>query len=360
MHRPVGVSVAAIFLGLFSIVSFFLTIIVMQVIARSHPSTNAIAAAVVVPSVAATIYMGCITIGLFRGKNWARLGGIVLGIVVSLVAVWLLLTITASFGILQLRPHTATLHPALLIAGLSCVATAIFGIWLAIYLNTTQVRAGFQPSVVFAPDTIAYPAPPFAMDSLVGASILPSVDAPAHGYTRISLPAPAGNATSLARILVLTFCVIGTLTCVYLLAHPFSGKPSFYLGILMQGRSANAFHIFVGITLIALNTGVFLRYIPAYYGLLITQISNIVSLSLMIFPAYRAKSVVHTTAALTHAIDTHAVALAQAIRVAYIVFSVLFSILFVWALWRDLSNIRQSKQPAVLDSPPITESEPRL
>ena len=79
--------------------------------------------------------------------------------------------------------------------------------------------------VVYAPDTMAYP--PLAMNSLAGASILPSVDAPAHGYTRISLPAPleTGNTTSLAHILVLILCVIGTLTCVYLLAHAFSGNP---------------------------------------------------------------------------------------------------------------------------------------
>jgi hypothetical protein len=60
MHRPIGVNLAAIFLGLFAFVSFLLTIVLMQVIARSalgnQQSTHAIAAAVVAPMAAVTIY----------------------------------------------------------------------------------------------------------------------------------------------------------------------------------------------------------------------------------------------------------------------------------------------------------------
>ena len=53
--------------------------------------------------------------------------------------------------------------------------------------------------------------------------------APARANTRISpqVPRPDGGATSMARIIVLFFRVIGTVTCIFLLTHPFSGKSYF-------------------------------------------------------------------------------------------------------------------------------------
>jgi hypothetical protein len=82
--------------------------------------------------------------------------------------------------------------------------------------------------------------------------------------------------------------------------------------------------------------------------MLILQMTNIASLSLMLLPGYRARSVVHT------AYTTHHIALspfAHALWITSFVVAVTASTIFVWALWRELANIRKtlSASASVLD-----------
>ena len=74
------------------------------------------------------------------------------------------------------------------------------------------------------------------------------------------------------------------------------------------------------------------------------QITNIASLSLMIFPAYRARSVIRSTQSANHIAQTlspHTLALAHFLRIGSFVLAITVSIVFVWALWRDLTSIRR-------------------
>lgn len=307
---------SAVFLALIALLGLFLTIVLVQVAGRAnikHPqSTHLIAAVLIVPFAVATLYTICILVGLLRRRNWARLGGVVLGVGLALFAVLLLLMTTALFVIPKLQ-HKATLRPSLLVAELSYLIATALGIWLAIYLNTRSVKHVFQTP-----------------DSSSGASTC--------------FPAGAGQGPSLARIVVLILCIIGTVTCIYLLTHAYSGKPYFYLGILMQGKTANNFRVCVGTVIIALNIGIFLRNISAYYATLLIQISNIASLLLLFVPAYRARSM---EAFVAHASSANSTALAHNIRLASMGLSCVASVLFVWALWTDLAHIRRlhSDQP---------------
>jgi hypothetical protein len=340
MQRPIGVSLSAVFLGLAALLIFLLTIVLAQVSTQfgNRQSTHLIAAVLIIPFAAATIYTICILIGLLRSKNWARLGGIVLGIGLALFAALLLLLTTALFLVPQLQ-HKATLRPGVLIAELFYVLIGVFGIWLAIYLNTAPAKEHFIARNIYVPDTISYPAPPFAMNALAGATRSPSLDVPAHGYTRISsqeLP-QSRHDTSLARIVVLILCVISVAGSIYMLTHAFSGKAYFYLGFVMHGKFAGIFRVCAGSTILILSLGVIRRYVPAYYGLLLVQLSNITSVFLMFVRDFRRHSL---------ATSANGTALAHNFRLASIAVSLLIGIVFAWALWCDLREMRESEKPA--------------
>lgn len=91
MRRPLGVSLSAVFLAVVAVFGFFMTIVFVQVASRANikspPSTHVLAAAPIVACGATTIYAICVFAGLLRGRDWARLSGIVFGAVLIIFAI---------------------------------------------------------------------------------------------------------------------------------------------------------------------------------------------------------------------------------------------------------------------------------
>lgn len=146
MRRPLGVSLSAVFLAVAAVLGFFMTIVFVQVASRANikspPSTHVLAAAPIVACGATTIYAICVFAGLLRGRNWARLGGIVFGAVLIIFAI-LLLFITNTIFVMPQLERTATLNPGTLVAVLSYLVMAGIGVWLTIYLNIGSVKRVF-------------------------------------------------------------------------------------------------------------------------------------------------------------------------------------------------------------------------
>lgn len=249
MHRPAGVTVAGVLLMLIAAVDILTTIVIIQVVAKQHAAAHAEQSATVFTgtlvalSALATVYTWCVAAGLFRSRNWARIGGIVLGILMTSFGVLVLLTaMILSFGPAT-HPQTASARFGWATGATISFLLAAVGIWLAIYLNSKVAKESFL-TFIYAPDTIACPAPLFSLETLSGTTKPPFFDAPAHGDARIPLQTVlTSGGPSLPRIFVLLFSILSIISSTFMLWHALSEKPVFYLGFLMQGQAANIFRI---------------------------------------------------------------------------------------------------------------------
>ena len=107
MKKPTGVIIAAVLLVLLAIVGTLSTIAVAWVgVIMPHPATNGPQPQIVAVILFAffalpTIFTWCVGLGLFRGKNWARIGGVVLGCLIALSSAFFALTTVAMMMIMM-------------------------------------------------------------------------------------------------------------------------------------------------------------------------------------------------------------------------------------------------------------------
>jgi hypothetical protein len=229
-------------------------------------------------------------------------------------------------------------------AGLVYFLIAVFGIWLIVYFNLRSVRQAFSGDTVYMPDSVAYPAPPFALDNLAGASAQPTAVAPVHGYASVPLQQqqrPGTAAASFARVLVLFFSVlicIGAMSDFVLAALR---RPFVYLGLNLHAPAATIALVIFAAFRVAIALGLFRRFPPAYYAAIVLHLCNMISAAMRLahFPRSSGKLAV---AAATRVPSPQSAALLQGIRISFTVFYALFGLLALWALLSEIAAIRRS------------------
>ena len=151
-RRPVGVTIAAILLGLLACVVFLLASFMLAAVVHRSPTVHFSATAtamkvstMVMLFVASSLAM-FVVVGLFRMRRWARFGILIFG---ALMAVW--------YGVLAIRVGAASVsHPTLSVDSSPSAMTqfalalierhllmTLIGVWWLVYFNLPRVRQVF-------------------------------------------------------------------------------------------------------------------------------------------------------------------------------------------------------------------------
>jgi hypothetical protein len=356
-----GVIVAAILLSLFALVGT--SIVILLIAAGGHtpalatPSGQIIQGVLVSILAVPTLLAWAVVVGLFRGRNWARIGGIVLGVMLTFFGVSTCLALIAMLLVPAMQARLSYGQQALAGAGLVYFLIAVFGVWLIVYFNLRSVRQAFSGASVYMPDSVAYPAPPFALQNLAGAASQPSAVAPVHGYASVPLQQqqrPGTAATSFARVLVLFFTVlicIGAMSDFVLAALR---RPFVYLGLTLHPPTATIALVLFAAIRVAIALGLFRRFAPAYYAAIVLHLCNMTS-SAMRLAHFPRSSGGHVVAATTHIPSPQtpqSAALVQGMRISFTVFYALFGLLALWALLSEIAAMRRVARGTGIPSDP--------
>jgi hypothetical protein len=232
-------------------------------------------------------------------------------------------------------------------AGLVYFLIAVSGVWLIVYFNLRSVRQVFIGSTVYLPDSLAYPAPPFALNNLAGASAQPTATAPVHGYASVPLQEQqrAGTAAiTFARVVVLFFAVLACVGAILDLVLAALRKPSvYYLGRTLHPPTATiALVIFAGLH-VAIALGLFRRFEPAYYAAIVLHLCNMTSWAMQLahFPRSSGKRVVAATHVPSLQLP-HSAAFFQGMRISFIVLYAVFGLLALWAFLSEIAVMRRA------------------
>jgi hypothetical protein len=348
MQKPGGVTVAAILLTFLTLVGALSTVgaavaiaVMPHAGAASQPSTLIVETVLAALFGIPTIFAACVAVGLFRGRNWARIGGVVLGCLIALSAVFFLFCMMAMMLIPQTRMQFANARIGLILADMFYLALAAFGVWLAIYLNLQRVKQAFRPNIVYVPATEAYTS------SAAHNSAAAHIAVPSHSMSQ------ASRGAGVPRIVVLTMAILILVGSLSLFGMAAAGMPVFYLGIKLQGHAAALTYIVFAVLNIGIAIGLLRRFVPAYYAALAMQVLGIASSLALLSPSIRARTIEAGTAmadritpqqppqiqaqmqGMMHSVQNGAVLLNAILLPLVLAF-------FIWALWRDLANIRAS------------------
>jgi hypothetical protein len=358
MKKPTGVIIAAVLLVLLAIVGTLSTIAVAWVgVIMPHPATNGPQPQIVAVILFAffalpTIFTWCVGLGLFRGKNWARIGGVVLGCLIALSSAFFALTTVAMMMVPQFRSQFGNARFGLIIGVLFYLLLAAFGVWLAIYLSLRSVRQTFRSNLVYVPNTAAYSSPA-SFDS--AATSLPTPP-PAPAYIAVpSLAMPeTGKGIALPRIVVLVFVMLSLLGSLSLLGMAVAGMPLFYLGVNLQGHAAALALVILAAINIVIAIGLFRRFPPAYYAALAMQLLGIVSSLALLSPSFRARTIQAGMGLATRITPVQPPQMQPAqmqsmmhsiqngVLILNAILMPLVLAFFIWAILRDLASIRNN------------------
>jgi hypothetical protein len=358
MKKPTGVIIAAVLLillaiiGTLSTISVALVSAIMPHLAVTGRQSRIVAVILFAFFALPTIFTWCVGLGLFRGKNWARISGIVLGSLIALSSAFFALTTVAMMMVPQFRSQFGNARFGLIIGVVFDLLLAAFGVWLAIYLSLRAVRQTFRPNLVYVPNTAAY-ASPVSFDS--AATSLPTPP-PAPAYIAVpSLATPeTGKGIPLPRIAVLVFVMLSLLGSLSLFGMAAAGMPLFYLGVNLQGHAAALALVTLAAINIVVAIGLFRRFPPAYYAALAMQLLGIVSSLALLSPSFRARTIQASVAFAMHMTPVqppqmqpaqmqsmmHSIQNGALILNAILVPLVLA--FFIWAILRDLASIRNN------------------
>jgi len=356
MKKPTGVIVAAVFLILLAIIGTLFAVI-FAVVGAITPHLAVTAHQSLIISIFLTAFFAlpafftwCVAVGLIRGKNWARIGGVVLGLLIALCSALFGLGTAAAMMAPQFQSQFGNARFALIIGVVFYLLLAAFGAWLAIYLNLRSVRQSFRPSIVYVPDAVAYSSPS-ALD--------PSATSrPPASPAYIAVPSPATPETSkgiaLPRIVVVVLAVLSLFGSLSLLGMAAAGMPLFYLGVSLQGHAAALAMVVVAAINIVIAIGLFRRFPPAYYAALAMQLLGIVSSLALLSPSFRARAMQAGMAFAARMIPVQPVQM-QPVQMQSMMHSIQNGVLllnailmplvlafFIWALLRDLASIRNN------------------
>jgi hypothetical protein len=248
-------------------------------------------------------------------------------------------------------------------AGLVYFLIAVFGIWLIVYFNLRSVRQVFIGSTVYMPDSVAYPAPPFALNNLAGASAQPTATAPVHGYASVPLQErqrPGTAATSFARVVVLFFAILTCVGAILDLVLAARRKPFVYLGLTLHSPTANIALVIFASLHVAIALGLFRRFAPAYYAAIALHLCNMTSwvMRLAHFPRSSGKRVVAATHVPSLQLP-HSAAFFQGMRISFIVFYAVFGLLALWALLSEIAAMRRAAHAITRLDDSASSSQPQ-
>jgi hypothetical protein len=341
MNKPVGVIVTGVlliflaFLGTTSTIIMFIGFALFRQV--SAPARAIVIAETVLFVLMAipTAFTWLVAIGLFRNKNWARIGAIVLGAFSALAGVFSGVSILLALQSRLFRAQFAHQHFALFVGEIFWLLIAIFGVWLIIYFNLESVRKSFRP--VGGP---AYPSVP-ALDAQIAQATYPQGSVPSLS--------PAGSGLRVSRIVVLVFAGLNLVGSLFMLVMACLGMPLVFPGLILEGHKASlALVIFAAINLV-IAIGLWRRFQPAYYFALAMQLLGIVYSLSLLNPSFRARAIassVEITARLSPQQPAQISAMMLSFQGGFIIVNgIVMSLLMafiVWALLRDLADVRNA------------------
>lgn len=331
MKKPAGVIVAAVLLVLLAFIGAVSTIMLGVIFPMTpHPGLNTHAAAVVEAILVAcfavpTLFTGCIAVGLFRGKNWARIGGTVLGVLLALGGAFFALSSAVFMQMPRFQAQVHTTRFAFILNIVFALLAAAFGLWMVIYLNLAPVRRAFRPDTQYVPATGTYPPPAFDLQS----------------------PQPAAAGLKVSRIVILVLAALSGLGSLVLLVMAAAGLPLLYPGLELQGHAAAlAMIVFAAINLVV-AIGLYRRFRPAYYAAIALQLLSALFGLLMLLPSYRERWIAASmamSARISAPPPPQMATMMHNLQSGVLTFNALLvpciAAFFIWALLRDLKDTR--------------------
>jgi hypothetical protein len=360
-HRPLGLKVSAILLVVFALLWIVTTIPFVTILAPyAYARIRNLHALIVVQCVTEfcvttiAILMGFAALGLARNKNSGRLAAMLTGSLIAVTGVLLTLTLTAA----ELASNHYLLAPPVRIgiafASIFFVLIATFGVWLLVYLNLPTAKTWFHGSTYYIPSTVTNPPQPIA-DA--------KADAVTHGYLPVSTRAPALDVSPrIARSLVCILAILSLAGSIVMLMYARSALPVTYLGLSLQGRAAVTFWSTYAFMAIAMAIGLICRVQFLYAMAIVLEAIGTVNRLLILIPSYRLRASTFYAAHYPawHLFSPWSRMFRNAMGSTLFTLFLSLAAFFLWALWFDFSHIRQLKQPAAFDLPPIPEPEPPL
>ena len=278
MRRPVGVVIAAIILGLMTLLGIFGTLVslVIAIFIRNPILSDYFRPFIIAGnSLALLFFLYCAwtVVDLFRLRNWARISIVVIGSLVFLFS--------AAVGVAMLlaRPYAAMIpqgpnpmNLAPFFAGMAAFyfLISLIGVWWIVYFNLAHVRAAFRLDrlMVTYPDTL----PPG------GAVAIPAV--PALG-------------TSGWRIVLIVWACLLLFAVLWFPFVPLLHFPFFIAGFILSGPAE--YVVLLVFVLAALYTGIGLlrKWRAAWYVALLWQILTILNLATFLMPGTMARFVTY-------------------------------------------------------------------
>ena len=257
MRRPAGVIIAAVVLGLMTLLGILGSLLALIGSFVMHPPVNVPGFRVVmVGSVFVGlfffVYCAWTVVDLFRMRRWARVSAVVIG------GLLFAFSALAGVGMLAAR-HLAPMIPSpgptpvnvaaiFVLMALFYFFVSLIGLWWVVYFCLPSVRAAFNAShlMVTNPDIL----PPG------GAMVIP-VTAPATPGWRI--------------VIVVWACLM--LMCSLVLPITLAMRaPLFLFGAILSGRAEVAVLVAMAVLWIYMGIGLILKWKPAWYVALFWQI----------------------------------------------------------------------------------------
>jgi hypothetical protein len=349
-----GVIVAVILLAIFALMGTVIVVVLLAAVghtpALATPTGQIVQGVLVALLSIPTLLAWTVAVGLLRGSNWARIAGMVLGFMLAIFGLLVSVALIALLLIPDSHAHLVYGQQALAGAGLLYFLFAAFGIWLIVYLNLRPIRQAFTRSSLYVPDSVAYPAPPFALKSLAGADAQRTAAAPAHGYTSVPFQADQrpGTTTSVERIFVLFLVSYLAFSVLYRFRSIALRTPLHYLGMTLHGPAATLSTLFLAVLDVAIALGLLRRFAPAYYVALVRQVCSIITWIIGLIRTHHRV----IAARASHARTAQNLAFTQSIQIGFVFLFAALEIVVLWALVADLASIRRAA-PGVtsLDAP---------
>jgi hypothetical protein len=349
MKKPPGIIIAAVLLILLAVIGSIGTVGLVVVIAITpHPAINGRQMQVIEGVLAAffalsAILKWCVGVGLFRGKNWARIGGVVLGGLMALSYACFALGILAMMTMPQLRSQLVNTHFALILCVLFYLLMTAFGLWLAIYLSLKSIRQAFRSDAAYVPTSVAYPS-----NAALDAATAPAFPASVAYSGTSPTSAQFNPGLKLPRIVVLVLAALNLVGSLSLLTMAAAGFPLVFPGISLQGHAAALAMVVLAAINMTIAIALYRRFPSAYYAAIALQLIGIVSSLAMLTPSFRNRAMA-SYAAISARIappPPQMAAMMHTMQNGVLIFNAILAPIicafFIWALLRDLASIRGS------------------
>ena len=257
MRRPAGVIIAAVVLGLMTLLGILVTFASLIVSFVMHPPVNVPGFRVIMVgfNLIGLCFCGyCVwtIVDLFRMRRWARISAVVIG------GLLFAFSALAGVGMLAVR-HLAPMIPSpgptpvnvegiFVLMALFYFFVSLIGLWWVVYFCLPSVREAFNGSrlMVTNPDIL----PPG------GAAVIPVAAPPTSGW----------------RIVIIVWACLMLMCSLFLPMTLALRVPMFLFGAILSGGAEVAVLVAMAALWIYMGIGLILKWKPAWYVALFWQI----------------------------------------------------------------------------------------